>query len=764
IRKIGDAESNVYAVAVSRDGKLALTAEHGGTYSLFALQKGRKIKSFLAYGDVRPHTASFSPDARYAVGGMSPIFLWDTATGAETKQIGRVPYNCYGAAISSDGKIAVISSRDKEGNNFITILDIFSGKTIKVIKTQQSNYFPTISSDNRFAATVGEGSYSARGETPYPALQSRIRVWDLTAGREMKDLRGFVPKNSTAEWDLKTGERERLSKQGSTRSEKCSNDLRFCLSTKDDGDTIEFVDKSDGRKTQMYKSSLAPDDGFDAGISSWEISPNGKYVAIGISNGNLRLFDVSSLKEIHSCKAHAGTVASLAFSSDSQFVLSGGGVSFGDSQIRKVESLTDVADIELEDSDRAVKVWELPDGREIKKLGRHGWSVDSIAIARDFRFALSSSEDSIKLWDLTNGKEIKTLSKFPGSTSSVRFSPDERFVIADFAHGTRYLWEVDSGTPVATMISSTDGEWITFTPDGYYISSPEGHSLVRFLAEGGLETYSFEQFKSIFNRPNIIRERLSGKSKAADSNPVVSLPPRIDLPDHLSFRNTETKTWLLKLSVSSSVDEVKSVRVFVNGKPVIEVPVNTKEKELALEVPLFPGANRITAVAYNGEGFSSAPKYVDVSCNRTDLSKPDLYALGIGISKYAKLPREWQLSYAHTDAEAVLESLAKQEGKLFGAVKTRLITNEEATPETIAEILQSLQAMNENDLAIIFLAGHGLMGEDGVFYFLTSAGNLEEPKNGGLDWKIFEESLSKIKGRVILLLDACHSGNISKET
>jgi hypothetical protein len=49
------------------------------------------------------------------------------------------------------------------------------------------------------------------------------------------------------------------------------------------------------------------------------------------------------------------------------------------------------------------------------------------------------------------------------------------------------------------------------------------------------------------------------------------------------------------------------VRVFVNGKATLEVPVNAKEKALFLEVPLVSGANNITVHAYDERGFSSNP-------------------------------------------------------------------------------------------------------------------------------------------------------------
>jgi hypothetical protein len=240
-------------------------------------------------------------------------------------------------------------------------------------------------------------------------------------------------------------------------------------------------------------------------------------------------------------------------------------------------------------------------------------------------------------------------------------------------------------------------------------------------------------------------------------------PPHIEMADHLAIKETSAKSYNLKLT-ASALEEVKTVRVFVNGKPALEVPFNLKEKELPLDVPLFAGANRITAIAYDEKGFSSNPKYVDVSCKHAGLAKPNLYVFAIGISDYPNLASRWQLEFAHTDAKALVEALKKQEGKLFGEVRFNLLSNKEATVETISEVLDALSAIGQNDLAVIFMAGHGVRAKDGTFYFLTSSGSFDEPQKGGVSWTLLGNYLERIKGRVILLLDACHSGSIVTET
>jgi len=54
--------------------------------------------------------------------------------------------------------------------------------------------------------------------------------------------------------------------------------------------------------------------------------------------------------------------------------------------------------------------------------------------------------------------------------------------------------------------------------------------------------------------------------------------------------------------------------------------------------------------------------------------------------------------------------------------------------------------------------------KDGTFYFLTSDGSFEKPQEAGVSWTLLGEHLARIKARVILLLDACHSGSIVTKT
>ncbi|NNK86569.1 MAG: caspase family protein, partial [Desulfobacterales bacterium] len=245
--------------------------------------------------------------------------------------------------------------------------------------------------------------------------------------------------------------------------------------------------------------------------------------------------------------------------------------------------------------------------------------------------------------------------------------------------------------------------------------------------------------------------------------PEITMPPSVEISENPFFMETDMRTHELLINASST-RIVKSIRIFNNGKPLRTIKIDEKEKELAVDVPLTGGSNRITVVSYDDRGFSSNPKYIDIICNDPNISKPNLYILGIGVSNYPLLSRRWQLEFADKDAKTLIATFKHQEGKHFNNVESNLLLNRNATPENIVLGLHALRNINDNDIVLIFMAGHGVMDHKGQFFFLSSDGTFDHPREGGIDWLTLTDHISEIKGRVIMFIDACHSGGIVTET
>jgi len=62
------------------------------------------------------------------------------------------------------------------------------------------------------------------------------------------------------------------------------------------------------------------------------------------------------------------------------------------------------------------------------------------------------------------------------------------------------------------------------------------------------------------------------------------------------------------------------------------------------------------------------------------------------------------------------------------------------------------------DMALVFMAGHGFTDAEKKFYFLPVGGNPAKLRSTGISGAILRDSLSTIKGKAIFLIDACRSG------
>jgi uncharacterized caspase-like protein len=134
--------------------------------------------------------------------------------------------------------------------------------------------------------------------------------------------------------------------------------------------------------------------------------------------------------------------------------------------------------------------------------------------------------------------------------------------------------------------------------------------------------------------------------------------------------------------------------------------------------------------------------------------------LSIGVSRYKN--GQYSLDYAHKDAQALSEELGRQTGRLYNGVKKRVLTDDQATRGNILDGLDwILQEATQKDLAVIFVAGHGLKDSRGNYYFLPYEGDPESLRRTAVKWFDFQDVLNSLPSKVMLLVDTCHSGSVT---
>lgn len=144
-----------------------------------------------------------------------------------------------------------------------------------------------------------------------------------------------------------------------------------------------------------------------------------------------------------------------------------------------------------------------------------------------------------------------------------------------------------------------------------------------------------------------------------------------------------------------------------------------------------------------------------------------LRVLAIGVDDYRQT--ELRLRYPGKDALDLTKLLTelqaraqKGAGPLYQSVDVKLVAGRKATKAAILEALDWLQhRATASDTTILFLAGHGINEPStGEYFFLPADANQASPMATMLPASTLRQVLSNVLGRVVLLLDTCHSGNV----
>jgi hypothetical protein len=252
--------------------------------------------------------------------------------------------------------------------------------------------------------------------------------------------------------------------------------------------------------------------------------------------------------------------------------------------------------------------------------------------------------------------------------------------------------------------------------------------------------------------------------KTEEKDTKKTLPPVIIIispRDGSYFTNTElTVQYTIK---NPSGEPITKIRVLIDGKllpqerGIMLKQIDEETGEITITAPQRDF--ELSLIAETNYSIS-APSTVKLYW-RGDafVIKPKLYILAIGVSKYKD--KDLQLRFASKDATDFVEIMKLQKGLLFEDVIVKLLVDEQATKDNILDGLDWLERQTTSkDVAILFLAGHGLNDRANNFYFLPVDVEIEHLKRTGVAFSDIKNTVSAISGKSIVFVDACHSGNV----
>lgn len=197
-------------------------------------------------------------------------------------------------------------------------------------------------------------------------------------------------------------------------------------------------------------------EGHTESINSIVFPPDGYYALAG-ANRSIKLWEVGTGKLLRTLKGHTDNVNSVAFSPDGRYALSG-------------------------TLNGELILWEVNSWTLLRRLEGRTEGGLSVAFSPDSHYALATAGNGLILWEASTGTVVQ---RFEGHTSwiaAIAFSPDGRFVLSGTGDRIIKIWNVGTGTEIATLTTLDADEWVVTTPDGLFDASPGAMDLLYYVA------------------------------------------------------------------------------------------------------------------------------------------------------------------------------------------------------------------------------------------------------------------------------------------
>lgn len=350
----------------------------------------------------------------------------------------------------------------------------------------------------------------------------------------------------------------------------------------------------------------------------------------------------------------------------------------------------------------------------------------------------------------------------------------DQFAISK-ADGTIDVYDIKAKKLLCTLIiARSGGDWLVFTPEGLFDSSPNGTDLLAYRIAGTIETVPLDRFQQKYWTPGLLEKISRGERPLPALNITKSLPPKLRFAAGLkSGMNLSSNKLTVEVNGQTRNGyPIKSFQILVDERPYrgqlgthkVASP-DLNEQNVKFEVEFEnPGEHTIKVLAETEyvQGSTDELRVVYLGGGVADRSLPSLYILAIGVAKYQVPSRS--LDFAHLDAQALPQAFEKNSTKLFEKIDSKVLCNEQATRRNVFSGLQWLREKmtgNPKAIGIVFFAGHGEIDpRDGTLYFLPYDTEDRDFAGTAIEADTLKKQLASIPGRLMLILDSCHAGEI----
>ncbi|MGC1188093.1 MAG: AAA family ATPase [Candidatus Acidiferrales bacterium] len=481
-------QDEVNLAIFSPDGKWIATGSDDGTARIW------DTRTFQATGEPLQHGApvnfaSFSRDSRFVVTASSDhtARIWQVPTGKGVGQPMRHDGWVRSADFSPDGRMVITSSYDRTariwdaltglplgeplrhsgtvymarfGKDNSTIVTASFNHTAEIWKWQQTAALPLMKQTGAMISAF----FDVRGQHLATVSSQGVQIWDPVTGQPQGAP--ILPENSrdvvTGASFSPDGNSLLIATAGSAQVwDLAARNVVTTLKPPDpvlhaafgpDDHLIMIVSASgislwDAKSAQSaepnrsVRPSLAPGDK----VVNARFSPDGHVIAIYTYDGAIVLCDADSGKLIGKPMQHNGPVTNVAFSPDSQWLVTNS-------------------------ADHTARIWNARTGDPAGTMRVDSWVTDAEFSPDGKWIVTASSNSTAQVWDARTTQPVSQLMRHEDAVVSASFSPDSRWVVTASSDGTAQVWDAQTGIPVGKpMASASKVVTASFSPDGNWV-------------------------------------------------------------------------------------------------------------------------------------------------------------------------------------------------------------------------------------------------------------------------------------------------------
>lgn len=368
--------------------------------------------------------------------------LWHTDTARELRSLA-VPQVVQGVALSSDGSRLLSGGRD----GAVQLWDVATGRPRQQL--------PGHAGAVRAVAMSADGRWLASGGT-----DRLVRIWNAVQGVAASPLDGFQSEIQALVFVPGTDRLLVASHVGA-----------------------QLWDLAAGRRLLSLT-------GHSAGVSSADVTADGRLAVTGSLDGTARLWDLASGAELQRLQGHAGkTVTAVAFTRDGTRLVTAG----KDHRLRlwRVADGAPLQSLPFDpkalathlatgpDAARlyaavgpAAEEWRLDEGRPARRFAGNTDLASSLAFSPDgTQLLIGNWDDTAALWDLRTGAMVRRLVGHGDDVRAVAFAPDGRQALTG-GRDTVRLWRLDNGALEHSFAGQLAGvRPVSFSPDGTLLAT-----------------------------------------------------------------------------------------------------------------------------------------------------------------------------------------------------------------------------------------------------------------------------------------------------